>query len=223
MRVGVHPGAGVWQVVAAETVFVPDGIEVLLRSSSYALCRGTAWGCCPAAEGCVLAALCARSEGHSCTCVRQACSRHVQGSRGCRGRVCAERRRDSSCSCCRADQETARLRPAHRRPLLEGLSAQKHRSASLVEEEPHPERHRSSTSRHPRSAALAGRCVPVRSCSSRWRAAHVMPSTALRYMLSSKSLKSVPGSTGDTDPLHRVASGTERGRSSHEQHSTVWK
>ena len=54
-------------------------LEVPIRSSPV-LCRGTAWHCCPAAEGCVLAALCARSEGHSCTCVRQACSRHVQGS-----------------------------------------------------------------------------------------------------------------------------------------------
>ena len=67
-------------------------LEVPIRSSPV-LCRGTAWGCCPAAEGCALAALCAQGASwHDCTyvCGRGQCSRYVQGSRGCRGRVCAE-------------------------------------------------------------------------------------------------------------------------------------
>ena len=84
--------------------------------------------------------------GMTALCVRQG----VQGSR----QVCAERWKDSSCSCCRGDQETALVLASTQRPLLEGLPAQRHRSASLVEEEPHPERHRSNTSRRPRSAAL---------------------------------------------------------------------
>ena len=44
--------------------------------------------------------------------------------------------------------------------LLRGLPAQRHRSASLTEEEPHPERHRSSTSRRPRSAVLVATLCP---------------------------------------------------------------
>ena len=115
-------------------------LEVPIRSSPVLCKEGTAWGCCPSphAEGCVLAALCARSEGQAALCVRQS----VQGSR----QVCAGTE-GRSCSCCRGDQETARLRPAHRLPLLRGLPAQRHRSAGLTEEEPHPERHRSSAYR----------------------------------------------------------------------------
>ena len=45
----------------------------------------------------------------------------------------------------------------------EGLSAQKHRSASLVEEEPHPERHRSSAHRGVLEALPWSRCcVPMK-------------------------------------------------------------
>ena len=67
MRAGVYPNAGVWQAMAAETVFVPDGIEVLLRAA------------CAVQRDCVLAALCVR---------QKPCSR-VCKARGCRGRVCA--------------------------------------------------------------------------------------------------------------------------------------
>ena len=163
-----HPSAGVWQVVAAEdcpssrwdlemllraALCCAEGLRALLPFSSRRVGSARWPPCVPGARG-TAARVCGRGQ----------CSRHVQGSRGCRGRVCAERWKDSSCSCCRGDQETPPLswlceggRPArHRRPLLRGLSAQKHRSASLVEEEPHPERHRSSTSRRPR------RCCPGR-------------------------------------------------------------
>ena len=109
-------------------------------------------------------------------CVRQG----VQGSR----QVCAERWKDSSCSCCRGDQETARLRPAHRGHCSRGC---RHRGtgqpASL------------RRSRIQRGTAAAHRailevlpwsrcCVPTRSRSSRWRAAHVMPSAVLRRAVS---------------------------------------
>ena len=89
-------------------------------------------------------------------CVRQAVRQSVQGSR----QVCAERRRDSSCSCCRGDQETALVLAGDTEATARGLPAQRHRSASLTEEEPHPERHRSSTSRRPRRAALVATLCP---------------------------------------------------------------
>ena len=70
--------------------------------------------------------------------------------------------------------------------LLRGLPAQRHRSASLTEEEPHPERHRSSTSRcFLKMLPWSGFCVPMGSRSSRWRAAHrPPPSTTLRRAVS---------------------------------------
>ena len=114
-------------------------------------------------------------------CVRQAVRQGVQGSR----QVCAERWKDSSCSCCRGDQETALVLASTQRPLLEGLPAQRHRSASLAEEEPHPERHRSSAHRGVLEALPWSRCyIPMGSRSSRWRAAHVMPSAVLRRAVS---------------------------------------
>ena len=49
------------------------------------------------------------------------------------------------------------------RPLLRGASAQRHRSASFVEEKPAPrEAPQQHISRHPRSAALARCCVPMK-------------------------------------------------------------
>ena len=117
--------------------------------------------CCPAAEGCALAALCARSEGQAALCVRQAMRQGVQGSR----QVCAERWKDSSCSCCRGDQETALVLASTQRPLLEGLPAQRHRSASLVEEEPAS---REAPQQH--IAASSKRC-PGHDATSLWGAA----------------------------------------------------
>ena len=48
MRLGVHPGAGVWQVVAAEDC--PSSrwdLEVPIRSSPVLCKEGIAWHCCP--------------------------------------------------------------------------------------------------------------------------------------------------------------------------------
>ena len=84
MRAGAHRCAGVWQAMAAETVFVPDGIEVLFRAA-YAVQRDCVHGC-PTAGDCVLAALCARSERQAALCVRQSVQQSVQGS----WQACAE-------------------------------------------------------------------------------------------------------------------------------------
>ena len=119
---------------------------------------------------CALAALCARSEGHGCTCVRQACSRHVQGSRGCGGRSVRKDGKTALAPAAVADARDAALVLAVRRRqasatqmalLLRGLPAQRHRSASLVEEEPAsreaPQQH---ISRRPRSAVLVATLCP---------------------------------------------------------------
>ena len=91
--------------------------------------------------GCALAALCTQERVIGCTYV---CGRPARG------------RRDSSCSCCRGRPGDCPSAASTQRPLLRGPSAQRHRSASLVEEKPAsreaPQQH---TSRHPRSAALA--------------------------------------------------------------------
>ena len=132
---------------------------------------------CPTAGDCVLAALCARSERQAALCVRQSVQQSVQGS----WQVCAETE-GRSWSCCRADQETPRLRP-HTEATARGASAQRHRSASLV-----------GRSRIQRGIAATHRgilevlpwsrcCVPMRSCSSRGELP-VMPSTALRCAVS---------------------------------------
>ena len=68
MRAGVYPSAGVWQAVAAETVFVPDGIEVLLRAAC-AVQRAVCWP--PCVPG---------SEWQAALCVRQGVQQGVQGS-----------------------------------------------------------------------------------------------------------------------------------------------
>ena len=153
--------------------------------SSPVLCRGTAWGCCPSphAESGLRAGrpVCQErgAQLHVCAAgLQQTCARFSW----LRRQVCAERRKDSSCSCCRADARDAALVLAVRRRqasatqmalLLRGLPAQRHRSASLVEEEPAsreaPQQH---ISRHPRSAVLVETLCPceeelqpVKSCS----------------------------------------------------------
>ena len=108
---------------------------------------------CPTAEGCVLAALCARERVAGCTYVCGRLAAECAGLSWLQRQVCAERRKDGSYSCCRADQETALVLAACEKEAgqrdtngftaLRGCAAQRHRSASLVEEEPHPERHRS--------------------------------------------------------------------------------
>ena len=119
-----------------------------------------------------------QERGAGCTCVRQACSRHVQGSRGCGGRSVRKDGKTALAPAAVADARDAALVLAVRRRqagatqmalLLRGLPAQRHRSASLVEEEPHPERHRSSTYRGVLEVLpWSRRCVPVKkSCSSR--------------------------------------------------------
>ena len=79
MRAGVYPSAGVWQAMAAETVFVPDGIEVLLRAvcavqraacTAAPLQRAVYWP--PCVPG---------SEWQAALCVRQGVQQSVQGWR----------------------------------------------------------------------------------------------------------------------------------------------
>ena len=68
--------------------------------------------------------------------------------------------RGTACTAAVADQETARLLPATQRPLLEG---RRHRSTgqlASLRRSWRPERHRSSTSRRPRSAALVETLCP---------------------------------------------------------------
>ena len=163
-----------WQVMAAETV-VSTGRGA--TQSGPVLCRGTAWHCCSSPHCRVGPArwprsLCARSKGQAALCVRQRpMQQSVQGSRGCRGRVGAERRRDSSCSCCRGDQETA-LVLASATQMATAPRAVQHRGtgqpASL---------RRSRTQRGTAAVHIAvflavlpwsRRCVPTRSC-SRWQ------------------------------------------------------
>ena len=203
MRAGAHRCAGVWQAMAAETVFVPDGIEVLFRAA-YAVQRAACTAAPLQSRVYALAALCARSERQAALCVRQSVQQSVQGS----WQVCAETE-GRSWSCCRADQETPRLRP-HTEATARGASAQRHRSASLV-----------GRSRIQRGIAATHRgilevlpwsrcCVPMRkSYNNRWRAAHRLPpSTTLRCMLSSKSLKG-----NAPEAAHRGAPGAGSGRS----------
>ena len=177
MRAGVRLCAGVWQVVAAEDCRLDgqrcyseqpcavqrDCVGLLPFSSRRGLCAGR-----PVCQ----------ERGAGCTCVRQAVRQGVQGSRGrsVRGR------RDSSCSCCRGDQETPPLSwPArHRWPLLEG---RRHRGTGQPASLRRSRTQRGTAAIHiavfPEDAALVRCCVPTRSC-SRWRAVHVMPSAVLR-------------------------------------------
>ncbi|ESU45749.1 Variant-specific surface protein [Giardia duodenalis] len=116
------------------------------------------------------------SEWHGCTVCAAECARLAAGLRGDGGQllfllpwltkrwpVCGQHT-DGHCSEGRRHRGTgqpASLRKSRR-----------------------PERRRSNTSRILEVLSWSRRCVPVRSCSSRWRAAHVMPSTALRCAVS---------------------------------------
>ncbi|ESU40355.1 RomA, partial [Giardia duodenalis] len=140
-----------WQVMAAETV-ISTGRGA--TQSSPVLCRGTA---CTAAP--LQRAVC----WPPCVCGRLAaeCARLAAGLRGDGGQLLLllpwlTKRRPV---CGQHTEATAR-----------GAATQRHRSASLVEEKPASrEAPQQCTSRRPRSAALARRCVPVKkSCSSRW-------------------------------------------------------
>ena len=133
------------------TIFPQMGSRSATQSGPV-LCRGTAWGWCPSphAEGCALAALCARSGGQAA----RVCGR-------ARGRVCRVLwlQRQGLCggggtALVLAAVATKRLPlswPArHKWPLLEGLPAQRHRSAGLTEERsrrPEKRWHRSNTYR----------------------------------------------------------------------------
>ena len=164
-----HPNAGAWQVMAAETILRPRWNRSATQSSPV-LCRGTAWGCCPsphAESGLRAGRPVCRERGAGCTVCGRPC-----------GRVCRVLWLQRQGLCGKMERQLLLLLPwrprdaalvlavrrrqasATQRPLLEGLPAQRHRSASLVEEEPHPERHRSSTSRRPRRAALVATLCP---------------------------------------------------------------
>ena len=129
-------------------------LEVPIRSSPV-LCRGTAWGCCPSPHG---RALCAgrpvyQERGAGCTvCAAEAnaaeCARLAAAEAGLRGDggtlllLLPWRPRDCPV-CCRTQ-----------RPLLEGRRHRGTGQPASLRRSRRPERHRSSTSRRPRSAAL---------------------------------------------------------------------
>ena len=151
------------QVMAAETV-VSTGRGA--TQSGPVLCRGTAWHCCSSPHCRVGPArwprsLCARSKGQAALCVRQRpMQQSVQGSRGCRGRVGAERRRDALAP---AAGLTRRLPVCgqHTEATARGAAAQRHRSASLAEEKSASrEAPQQCASRRPRSAALVKMLCP---------------------------------------------------------------
>ena len=98
-----HPNAGVGRPWLLKTVI--RWIEALLRAVC-AMQRDCVHGC-PTAEGCVLAALCARERVAGCTYVCGRLAAECAGLSWLQRQVCAERRKDGSYSCCRADQETA--------------------------------------------------------------------------------------------------------------------
>ena len=108
MRAGVHPGAGVGRSWLLRTIFPQMGSRSANSEQPCAVQRDCV-GLLPfsSLQRAARWPPCVQERvGMTALCVRQG----VQGSR----QVCAERWKDSSCSCCRGDQETARLRPAHR-------------------------------------------------------------------------------------------------------------
>ena len=135
-------------------------IEALLRAVC-AMQRDCVHGC-PTAEGCVLAALRAQERGAGCTVCAAECARLVAGL------CCAEAgsvRKDGGTALVPAAGLTRR-RPVcsqHTEATARGASAQRHGSASLAEEEPHPERHRSNTSRcFSKMLPWSRCCVPMK-------------------------------------------------------------
>ena len=168
-------------------------------------CRPTAESGLRAGQPCVPG-----GEGHGCTyvCGRGQCSRVC---RACGRSV----RKDGRTALVPAAVATKRRRPclgcakeAGRRDTDGhcsdgGCAAQKHRSASLTEEKPASreapqQAHRGILEGPPWSRC----CVPMRSYNSRWRAARPPPSAVLRYMLSRRTRRGVPGSTRDTGSQH---------------------
>ena len=133
------------------------------------------------AESCVLAALCARSEWQAALCVRQGVQQGVQGSWLQRQGLCG----DGGTALGPAAGLTRRRPVCGRtqRPLLRGLPAQRHRSASLVGrsriQRGTAATHRGSSKRCPGEALC-----PCEELQQPGRAAHAMPSTALRCAVS---------------------------------------
>ena len=139
-----------WQVMAAETV-VSTGRGA--TQSGPVLCRGLCIGrpVCSGARG-RLRCVCGRPCGRVCKVLVAAEAGSVRKDGGTALVPAAGLTRRLPVCCQHTDGHCS-----------EGLSAQKHRSASLVEEEPHPERHRCSAYRAILEALPWSRCcVPVK-------------------------------------------------------------
>ena len=171
MRAGVRLCAGVWRVVAAEDC--PSSrwdLEVPIQKQLLCSVQRDCVGLLPfsSLQRAARWPPCVQERvGMTALCVRQG----VQGSR----QACAGTE-GRSCSCCRGDQETALVLASTQRPLLEGLPAQRHRSASLTEEEPAsreaPQQHIAAS----RSAALVEALCPYGELQlADGRTAHAMP------------------------------------------------
>ena len=173
MRAGVRPGAGVWRVVAAEDCPSSQmGSRGANSETALVLCRGTA---CTAAllltaEGCVLAALCARERVIGCTyvCGRLAadmCKVLVAG-------LCGKTERQLLLLLPWLTQETPPLswlceggRPARHKWLYcsEGCRHRGTGQPASLRRSRRPERHRSSTYRAILEVlSWSRRCVPVK-------------------------------------------------------------
>ena len=167
MRVGVRLCAGVWRVIGylLKAILRPRwDLEVPIQKQPCAVQRRDCVGLLPFSSRrglCAGRPVC-QERGAGCTVCAAGCAGLAAG-------LCGKTEgqlllllpwRPRDCPSAASTQ----------RPLLRGLPAQRHRSASLVEEEPHPERHRSSTSWRPRSAALVRilcpceELQPVESC-----------------------------------------------------------
>lgn len=157
----------VWQVLAAETV-VSTGRGA--TQSSPVLCRGTARTAAPLQRAVYWPPCVPGSEWQAA----RMCAAEANAADMCKVLVAAE------AGSVRKDGGTALVPAAgltKRRPVcgqhteatdLRGCATQRHRSASLAEEKPHPERHRCSAHRCILEVLpWSRRCVPMRSCSSR--------------------------------------------------------
>ena len=143
MRAGVYPNAGClgrpWLLRLSSSQ-----MESKCYSEQPVLCRGLCTGR-PTAEGCVLAALCARERGAGCTVCAAGLQQSVQGSRGRSARkdgktalILAAMADARDCPCLGCLRKGGR--PARHKWLYcsdGGCAAQRHRSCQAsVEEKP---------------------------------------------------------------------------------------
>ena len=182
-----------------ECISVQAAWLVMAAGDCHPMDRGATQSSLCCVEVCTLAALCTRKRVGMTALMYAA---EANAADMCRVLVAAEAgsvRKDGKTALILAAVATKRRRPClgclrkGGRPARHqwlycsdgGCAAQRHRSASLTEEEPAsreaPQQHIAASSK----MLPWSRCyIPTRSCSSRWRAAHVMPSAVLRRAVS---------------------------------------